>query len=138
MTTNIERLHNLHNHKWSHHQYMFKAAKSLAELIEYASDSTIDEYENELDCVLDQDCAEENLACGYGPRAFDDPTSGDYRSFCTEIEEYQAIRNHLTDDEKQQLQLISPVWELAENPDARNLKIELQELFDNLMKWLGE
>ena len=117
---------------------MFKAAKSLAELIEYASYSAIDTYENELDCVLDQDCAEENLACVYGPRAFADPTSGDYRSFCTEIEEYQAIRNHLTDDEKQQLQLISPVWELAENPDARDLKIELQELFDNLMKWLGE
>ena len=88
-----------HRHDFDVHPYVFTAVQSLIDLIGYCSDSTLDEFQNEILCVVSQDDAEEILSCGYATTVCDDPKTAEYRAFCTEVDSYAAIRNHMTPEE---------------------------------------
>ena len=108
-----------HRYNYNVHTYMFTAVQSLIDLIGYASDSTIDEWQNEILSVLDNDHAEENASCGYDNGLFEDRTSGEYRSFCSEIESYAAIRNHMTAEELTLLSnMTDNVWDAVDDADT--------------------
>lgn len=116
------------------HNFVIVQMHNLIDLIGYASDSTIDEYQNALFPFIDElDEVEEMLACGYDDELFSDPTSAEYRSFATEVEESRAVFNHLTDEEKQFLRNQSDMWGLLENDDERPFEEKLIELFNNQM-----
>lgn len=132
----VERLSAFNNqHAVPVHNFVVIQMHNLIDLIGYASDSSIDEYQNALFPFIDElDEVEEMIACSYDDNLFSDPTSAEYRSFATEVEESRAVFNHLTDWEKQFLRNQSDMWGLLENPDdERPFEEKLVELFDAQM-----
>jgi len=108
------------------HSFVIQAMENLIDLIGYHSDSTIDEYQNSIDPYIDApDYAEEYASCGYPEDVCNDPDSADYRSMSSEIEEYFAVFNHLSD------------WEIAFLRDQSNI-VSMVDEYDDISEPLVE
>ena len=127
-----------HQHEYDAHAYMFTAIQSLIDLIGYYSDDTIDEWQNELLCVIDNDHAEEILCCGYDNNAFANARSAAYRSFATEVDAYAAIRVHMTPEELTLLSnMVDNVWDAVDDGDA-DLEAVMRHEFNVAATWLEQ
>lgn len=113
------------------HPFVIEVANQIIDLIGYASDSTIDEYQNSIDPYIDApDYAEEYASCGYDNELFRDPTSAEYRAFATEVDGYFAVYNHLSPAELELIKSVSDAWGAAESDD---FDATLLEWFDRVM-----
>ena len=127
-----------HRSNFDVHPYVLTAVQSLIDLIGYSSDSTIDEWQNELLCVIDNDHAEEIISCGYATDVCDDPKSAEYRAYCTEIESYAAIRNHMTAEELTLLSnMADNVWDAVDDGDA-DLEATMRHEFNVAATWIEQ
>lgn len=114
------------------HRFVTDSMSALIDLIGYHSDSTIDEYQNEILPIIDApDYAEEYAACGYDNDAFADPESPEYRSFASEVAVLFAVHNQLSEFELTFLRNMSDMWKLFDESD--DFDQALLDLFDSQM-----
>jgi hypothetical protein len=99
------------------HEFVTSTIYSYIELIAIGSDSSTDEFVNELESVLDLDYREEYLTLNYDNNAYADPTSADYRSFATACDERDAISKQLTDIERELLAPLADAWDTVDAAD---------------------
>lgn len=118
------------------HKFVVDTMISLVDLMVYHSDSTLDEYSNAIDEVVDVDQREAMLSCGYDNDLFADPTSAEYRTFASECDAAEAIRKHLTETEIEILNDVADVWSLADadyGDDDNGFDDALARMFDAAM-----
>lgn len=116
------------------HSFVITAMTNLIDLIGYASDSTIDEYQNSIDPVIEGiDTIEEYTSCGYDNELFADPTSAEYRSYATEVAELMAIHENLTEWEIEFLRDQSDIITLVDDEEIDDLEAALVKMFDTQM-----
>lgn len=124
------------------HPFVITVANALIDLIGYSSDSTIDEYQNSIDPYVDApNYAKAIAAAGsfYYNGEHPDPTSAEYRAYATEVDEYFAVYNHLSDAERKLITSVSDVWGLLDTVGLHSgtgddlYEIGLREWFDRVM-----
>lgn len=116
------------------HPFVITVARHIIDLIGYHSDSTIDEYQNSIDPYIDApDYAEEYAICGYDDDIAQHPESAEYRAFCTEVDEYFAVYNHLSDAERELIASVSDVISVVDSDD--DLDTVLRGWFDRVMTY---
>ena len=118
------------------HPFVLTVAKAIIDLIGYSSDSAIDEYQNSIDPYVDaDDYAEAYASCGYDNELFADPTSAEYRAYCTEVDEYHAVSKHLSDAERELIKSVSNAWDVVDELYNAENGVPDNELDTVLRKW---
>jgi hypothetical protein len=118
------------------HPFVITVATAIVDLIGYHSDSSIDEYQNSINPYIDApDYAEEYAICGYDDKLMSDPTSAEYRAFATEVDEYFAVYNHLSDAERELIASVSDAWAIFDEYVTDAVDAILRGWFDRVMTY---
>ena len=106
------------------HTDVLRVLRDLYGLYQHATDSSLDDFDRELMCILDPEIAREHA--GYN----DTRTDVEFRNARTEVSQYRVIRENLSPFDFAVLRFIPDVWFVAE--DARNQMEWEEHMFAHL------
>ncbi|AZS06633.1 hypothetical protein SEA_JACOREN57_71 [Mycobacterium phage JacoRen57] len=116
------------------HPFVTDTLAALIDLIGSMSDDAVDEYQIAIYAAIDgPEFIEEQAACGYDNDAFADPESAEYRAYCTEVDTYLAIHNHLSEFERGLLSSIVDVQGLIDDNTEIDVDSALIAWFERVM-----